>query len=81
MRRLTGGDLAVAMPNWKNDTAEITFCLSTLGWKHGDKAQARNVWAKTDIGSFSKTFTAKVASHDTLLLRISPVPSVQSFAV
>lgn len=81
VRRLTNGDLAVAMPNWGDGAAEMTFCLDTLGWKHGDSARARNVWAKKDLGTFSRNFTAKVESHDTLLLRISPDTSSQLVTV
>merc|ERR1712139_698683 len=57
VRYLTNGDMAVAMPNWGNTTADITICLESLGWKHGETAFARNVWAKKDLGTFSKTFT------------------------
>ena len=59
---LAGGDLAVAMPNWGNASAKMTFCLDTLGWVHGNTARARNVWAKKDLGAFSKNFSATVAA-------------------
>jgi len=74
VRKLTNGDFAVAMTNWGNETANLTFCLDALGWPHGEVAHPRNIWAKTDIESFSHNFTASVAPHDTLLLRISPDP-------
>ena len=63
---------AVALPNWGDEAAELRFCLADIGWPHGDDARARSVWAKQDLGAFSKSFSATVQSHDTLLLRISP---------
>lgn len=72
LRKLTDGDFAIAMPNLGSEEEEISFCLDTLGWPHGDTAHVRNIWAKKDLGTISKKFTAKIASHDTLLLRISP---------
>merc|ERR1719453_2983425 len=81
VRYLSDGDLAVAMPNWSNETTDITFCLQTLGWTHGETAVARNVWAKKNLGAFSKSFTATVHAHDTLLLRISPESTSQMIAI
>merc|ERR1719329_4902 len=81
VRHLTDGDMAVAMPNWGNESTEITFCLDALGWAHGDSAQARNVWAKKDLGAFSKNFSATIKAHDTLLLRISPSTNSEIFTV
>lgn len=71
-RYLTDGTIAVALPNLGDEAAEMSVCLNALNWKHGNTAHARNVWAKKDLGSFTDKFTATVASHDTLLLRISP---------
>merc|ERR1712151_1306640 len=72
LRRTTNGDFAIAMPNLQDSEAELSFCLDTLGWPHGDTAKVRNIWAKKDLGVITKKFTAKVKSHDTLLLRITP---------
>ena len=83
VRHLTNGDLAVAMPNLGVSGggaagAPITICLSALGWKHGSgvAAQVRDVWGKKDLGQTKGgRFTATVAMHDTLLLRLSPANS------
>lgn len=72
VRRLSDGDLAVALPNLGSESAELSVCLDALQWAHGDSARARNVWARSDLGSFTHKFTATVAAHDTLLLRLSP---------
>jgi alpha-galactosidase len=71
LRKLSDGDFAIAMPNLGKEEAELSFCLDTLGWPHGDTAHVRNVWAKKDLGTISKKFTAKIRSHDSLLLRLS----------
>lgn len=71
MRRLTDGSFAVALPNTGSEDAELSVCLDALKWPHGNTANARDVWAKKDLGTFTHKFTQKVASHDTLLLRIS----------
>merc|ERR1711976_19987 len=76
VRKLTDGDFAVALPNWADTETNLTFCLDSLKWPHGETAHARNVWAKKDLGTFSQQFTATVASHDSLLLRISPDKTV-----
>lgn len=81
VRRLSNGDFAIAMPNLGAAEAEVSFCLDSLKWPHGDTAHARNVWAKKDLGTFSKKFTASIASHDTLLVRISPATTSQSIVV
>merc|ERR1711966_239957 len=72
LRRMTNGDFAIAMPNLGSAEAELSFCLDSLKWPHGETAKVRNVWAKKDLGTITKKFTAKVKSHDSLLLRISP---------
>merc|ERR1712196_626941 len=60
LRSFSDGDFAIAMPNLASEEAEISFCLDALKWPHGSTAQARNVWAKQDLGTFSKRFSAKI---------------------
>ena len=71
VRKLTDGTVAVAMPNLGNSTATMTVCLEALGWK-GATAKARDVWKQKDLGPISGgKYSASVAPHDTLLLKIS----------
>ena len=72
VRRLTDGSMAVALPNTGSEDAELSVCLDSLKWPHGNTASARDVWGKKDLGVFASKFTQKVAKHDTLLLRLSP---------
>ncbi len=71
VRKLTDGSMAVAMPNLGNATASLTVCLDAIGWS-GAKPKIRDVWKQKDLGVVSDgKYTASVASHDTLLLKIS----------
>lgn len=81
VRHLSNGDFAIAMPNLGDHEANISFCLDSLKWPHGDAAHVRDVWAKKDLAVVNKKFTAKIRSHDTLLLRISPVSKASSIVV
>ena len=80
MRHLSNGNLAVAMPNLGSSAAPISICLSSLGWKHGNQAHAKDVWKQRDLPADSFTdgkFTATVAAHDTLLLLLSPAATAE----
>ena len=71
VRKLTDGTVAVALPNLGNSTATMTVCLEALGWK-GATAKARDVWKQKDLGPIGGgKYSASVAPHDTLLLKIS----------
>eukprot|EP01051_Picozoa_sp_SAG22_P016621 SAG22_NODE_2381_length_2632_cov_1.847217_1_plen_203_part_00 len=78
LRKLSDGDFAVAMPNLGNSSASLSVCLESLGWKHGAAAKVRDVWKKKELGTFTKKYTTTVASHDTLLLKISLASSTTS---
>lgn len=69
VRRLTNGDLAVAMTNLGKEPANLTICFDALDY--GEKAHVRDVWKKKDLGVFKTQFTAEVDTHDTLLIRVS----------
>eukprot|EP00729_Bicosta_minor_P015301 gene15301-16152_t len=71
VRKLTNGNFAVAVPNWGNAAAELSFCLDSIGWTGGATANVRNVWNKTDLGVVHGKYTATVAAGDTLLLTLS----------
>jgi len=70
-RNLSDGTLAVAMTNWEPEKQHISICFEKFGWPYSVTAELRDVWAKRDLGSFSTNFTAEIAPHDTLLLKLS----------
>jgi alpha-galactosidase len=69
VRRLTDGDLAIAMPNLDSKPANLSICFDALDY--GETAHVRDIWKKKDLGVFTQKFTAEVDTHDTLLLRVS----------
>jgi alpha-galactosidase len=53
------------------DSASITLTPEQLGLK--GRCIARDLWAKKDLGEFSKTLSLDVRSHGAVLLKIGPV--------
>jgi len=75
VRHLSGGDLAIAMTNVGRSSSTLTVCFDSLRWPQSGSglARVRDVWGRRDLGVFGSNFSATVGSHDTLLLRLSPV--------
>jgi alpha-galactosidase len=69
---------AVALFNNTNATQPITVTWTNVGLQAGP-ARVRDLWAHTDLGVFTNGFTANVAAHGTVLLKVSglapPVPA------
>jgi len=75
-RPLARGDVAVGLYN-KNNTSstEIVVKFSDIGLS--GKVSILDIWAGKSLGIFDGSFTAKdVPLHDTVFLRLSPVPSM-----
>ena len=71
VRELEGGELALALLNRGEQTADITAKFSdftkTKTWA------LRDLWLHKDLGDFTDSYTAKaVAGHSTILLRMKP---------
>jgi alpha-galactosidase len=72
VKELSNGQWAICI---LNDTANPTDV--TVNWKDlpflSGTYQVRDLWQKKDVGTTGKAFTASaVASHDVVLLRLSP---------
>jgi alpha-galactosidase len=67
---LSNGEFALGLLNRGPSTQEFKVKWSDIAipkaWK------VRDLWARTDLGVFRDSFTAKIASHETRLLRLSP---------
>jgi alpha-galactosidase len=63
------GARAVALVNRSGSQAEMTVSWSELGLQGGD-ATVRDLWRLIDNGPTTDAFTARVPSHDVVLLRI-----------
>jgi alpha-galactosidase len=58
--------------SWKEKIISDSFSGRELNCNKTTYA-IRDLWAKKDIGNTDKTFSAKVPSHDVVVLRLSPV--------
>jgi hypothetical protein len=66
----------VAMVNCSGATYTVTLTLSSIGFT---TCTARNLWTKTDIGSFTTTFAQSLATHASGLYKLTgPASSVAS---
>jgi alpha-galactosidase len=64
--------VAVVLLNRSSSSARVTAHWTDLGIT-GD-ALVRDLWTKQDIGIFTECYTATVASHGVVMLRISQSP-------
>merc|ERR1711871_1246869 len=69
-RKLTGGDVAVALYNEADDAASIGFSLKSVG--AASPAKVRDLWAHKNLGTVDTEFkNVTVAPHATVVLRVS----------
>jgi len=69
-RKLTGGDVAVALYNEADVAASIGFSLQSVG--AASPAKVRDLWAHKDLGTVDTEFkNVTVAPHATMVLRVS----------
>jgi hypothetical protein len=81
---LTGADLqvyvkpmrdssrAVVLFNKGAASASLMVTWRQLGWPDTTHAQVRDLWAHADAGGRTQSYSATVASHDVVALRITP---------
>jgi len=68
-RKLSGGDIAVALYNENDETAGIGFELASVG-AH-ESVTIRDLWQHKDLGQFTTSFPeTHVAAHGTVMLRL-----------
>jgi hypothetical protein len=73
MKPMNNGDVALALLNrGASDVGAQTVDLAQFGYAPAQAVYVRDVWAATTLGPFMGSFaTRAVASHETLLLRLS----------
>jgi alpha-galactosidase len=64
------GERAVALVNFGSAPADITAHWPDIGLKAG-AAAVRDLWTRTDLGSFTSSYTTNVPSHGTVVLKIA----------
>ena len=60
---------AVALFNTTTNAASITASWTNLGLQPGP-AVVRDLWARTDLGTFTNSFTTNVPAHAAILLKV-----------
>jgi len=71
VKELSNNEWAVCMLNTGTAAADLTVDWNRLWTIHGHY-DLRDVWAKKAVGDNSKPYTARVASHDVVLFRLTP---------
>ena len=66
------GSRAVLLLNRGASEAEITAPWTTLGYPEHLSASVRDLWAHKDLGRFTGKFSAKVGSHDVVVVTVRP---------
>ena len=69
MRPLENGDLALAFFNRSEAMVSITAFWEILGLK--GKHKGRDLWAHQDLGAFRDSYSAQVAVHGVVMLRVA----------
>jgi len=69
---LNDGSVAVVLLNKTKKTSSIVANWQNIGLNPKVKCKVRDVWARKDLGIFSGNFTASVASHGVMMIRVSP---------
>jgi alpha-galactosidase len=70
VKPLAGGGRAVLLFNRGSAPAEIAFDWGQLGYPAHWKARLRDLWTHKDLGRMSRLYSATVAPHDVVMLRV-----------
>lgn len=72
IKPLAGGSLGVVMLNRGDSGTTMTLEWDHLKLSATATAQLRDLWKKADLGEFNGKYSAEVASHDVVTLRVTP---------
>lgn len=68
---LVNDAVAVALLNRGETETKITVTWQSLGLEAGTAMKVRDLWAHKDLGKFTGSFSASVAPHATVLVRLA----------
>jgi alpha-galactosidase len=71
-RQLKDGSRAVVLFNRGSVETEISVSWEELGYSGHLSAEVRDLWQKKDLGKVTGTFSAKVASHGVVMVKVTP---------
>jgi alpha-galactosidase len=70
-RPLAGGAKAVILLNRGDAPVRIQVTLREIGWPE-QPARVRDLWQKRDMGWFRESYSAQVAPHGVVMVRLAP---------
>jgi alpha-galactosidase len=71
-KQLHDGSRAVVLFNRGANEAEISANWEELGYPSRLPATVRDLWNKKDLGKFTEKYSATVASHGVVMVRVTP---------
>jgi len=74
-KKLQDGGYAIAFLNRSNpntEPAQMAVSWQEVGLRWDAEPMVRDLWAKKDLGRIKGTFSATVAPHDVVLVRVTP---------
>jgi len=71
-RKLSNGQIAVAIPNYGASAETISVCFADLFDNKSTTMTVRDLWKKQDLGKFTTMFSVKVDVHDTVFITLTP---------
>jgi alpha-galactosidase len=72
VKQLKDGSRAVILFNRGKEETEVSVSWTELGYPEHVSASVRDLWAGKDLGKVTGKFSAKVASHETLVVKVVP---------
>jgi alpha-galactosidase len=69
---LADGSRAVILFNRGTSDSEMSVSWEQIGYPNHLPAKVRDLWAHKDVGSFTGLYSAKVAPHSVVMVKITP---------
>jgi len=71
-KQMQDGSRAVVLLNRAVTEKEMGFSWETLGYPSHVTASVRDLWRSRDLGRFKQKFSATVAPHSAVMLKVAP---------
>ena len=72
VKQLKDGSRAVILFNRGTAETEVAVSWTDLGYPEHLSASVRDLWTGKDLGKMTGKFSAKVGSHETMVVRVTP---------
>ena len=71
-KKLSGGAFAVILFNRGREEQSVAVSWQELGLPYDAEPMVRDLWKKADLGKVKGTFAARVPSHESVMIRVTP---------